>query len=274
MSLKGKFAHVELSDVGKVREHNEDDIGSRPDLGLWVLADGMGGYNAGEVASGIAVKTVIDLVSEACKKENRNEIEDGTGFMRQTIVLRDAIMRANKIIHQTAQSQPQCEGMGTTLVACLFFDDRVSVAHVGDSRLYRMRDNRFEQITLDHSLLQELVDRGFYSQEEAQRSTNRNYVTRALGVDANVDVEIQEVEAQKNDYFLMCSDGLPDMVEDEDIHLTINTFSKDVKTVGEQLIKLTNDNGGRDNVSVILVRIADAFPASAGFVGKFRKLFG
>jgi protein phosphatase len=239
-----------------------------------VLADGMGGYNAGEVASGIAVKTVIDLVTEACKREKRNDIEPGTGFMRQTIVLRDAIHRANKVINQTAQSQPQCEGMGTTLVACLFYDDRASVAHVGDSRLYRLRANRFEQITMDHSLLQELVDRGFYSQEEAQRSTNRNYVTRALGVESNVDVEVQEIEVQKGDYLLLCSDGLPDMVEDEDIHLTISTFNNDVNTIGEQLIKLTNDNGGRDNVSVILVRIIDSFPAEAGLLGKFRSLFG
>jgi protein phosphatase len=194
--------------------------------------------------------------------------------MRQTIVLRDAIHRANKVINQTAQSQPQCEGMGTTLVASLFYDNRVSIAHVGDSRMYRLRGNRFEQITMDHSLLQELVDRGFYSQEDAQRSTNRNYVTRALGVEANVDVEVQEIEVQKGDYFLMCSDGLPDMVEDEDIHLTISTFSNDVRTVGEQLIKLTNDNGGRDNVSVILVRVADAFPAEAGLMSKFRGLFG
>ena len=274
MSLKGKLAHVEVSDVGKVRDHNEDAIGSEPEIGLWVLADGMGGYNAGEVASGIAVKTIIDLVTKACKTEKRSEIESGTGYMRQTIVLRDAILRANKVINQTAQSQPQCEGMGTTLVASLFYDNRVSIAHVGDSRMYRLRGNRFEQITMDHSLLQELVDRGFYSQEEAQRSTNRNYVTRALGVEANVEVEVQEIDVQKGDYFLMCSDGLPDMVEDEDIHLTISTFSNDVRTVGEQLIKLTNDNGGRDNVSVILVRVADEFPAQAGILRKFRGLFG
>jgi len=273
MSLRKKLAHVELTDVGRVRDHNEDDIGSQPDIGIWVLADGMGGYNAGEVASGIAVKTVIDLVTEACKREDRNGIEPETGFMRQSIVLRDAIMRANKIINQTAQSQPQCEGMGTTLVACLFYDNRVSVAHVGDSRLYRMRDGRFEQITLDHSLLQELVDRGFYSQEEAQRSTNRNYVTRALGVEPQVDVEIQEIDAQKGDYLLMCSDGLPDMVEDEDIHLTLNTFSNNIQTVGEQLIKLANDNGGRDNVSVVIIRVNDAYPASAGVFGKLRNMF-
>jgi serine/threonine protein phosphatase PrpC len=274
MTLKGKLAHVEVTDVGKVRDHNEDAIGAQPDIGLWVLADGMGGYNAGEVASGIAVKTIIDLVTKACKTEKRSEIESGTGYMRQTIVLRDAIHRANKVINQTAQSQPQCEGMGTTLVASLFYDNKVSIAHVGDSRMYRLRGNRFEQITMDHSLLQELVDRGFYSQEEAQRSTNRNYVTRALGVEANVEVEVQEIDVQKGDYFLMCSDGLPDMVEDEDIHLTISTFSNDVRTVGEQLIKLTNDNGGRDNVSVVLVRVADSFPAEAGILRKFRGLFG
>jgi serine/threonine protein phosphatase PrpC len=266
MSLKGKLVHVEVTDVGKVRDHNEDALGSQPEIGLWVLADGMGGYNAGEVASGIAVKTIIDLVTKACKTEKRGEIESGTGYMRQTIVLRDAIHRANKVINQTAQSQPQCEGMGTTLVASLFYDNRVSIAHVGDSRMYRLRGNRFE--------LQELVDRGFYSQEEAQRSTNRNYVTRALGVESNVDVEVQEVDVQKGDYFLMCSDGLPDMVEDEDIHLTISTFSNDVRTVGEQLIKLTNDNGGRDNVSVVLVRVAESFPAEAGILSKFRGLFG
>jgi protein phosphatase len=273
MSLRRKFAFVEMTDVGRVREHNEDDIGSDPDIGFWVLADGMGGYNAGEVASGIAVKTTIDLVAEACRRENRGDKEPETGFMRQTISLRDAIMRANKIIHQTAQSQPQCEGMGTTLVACLFYDNKISIAHVGDSRLYRMRDNRFEQITMDHSLLQELVDRGYYSQEEAQRSTNRNYVTRALGVEPNVEVEIQEIEVEKGDYFLLCSDGLPDMVEDEDIHLTINTFNTSIDTIGEQLIKLTNDNGGRDNVSIIVVRVLDSFPAHAGVFDKVRNLF-
>ena len=274
MTMKGKLAHVELTDTGRVRDHNEDSIGSIHDIGLWVLADGMGGYNAGEVASGIAVKTILDLVRDACERENRGEVEAAMGFMRQTIVLRDAVLRANKIINQTAKSQPQCEGMGTTLVACLFYDNRLSIAHVGDSRLYRMRDNRFEQITMDHSLLQELVDRGFYSPEEAQRSTNRNYVTRALGVESNVDVEIQEVDVEKGDYYLLCSDGLPDMVEDEDIQLTISTFDNNIVTIGDQLVRLTNDNGGRDNVSVILVRVMQAFPAGAGLLYKIRHLFG
>jgi len=273
MSLESKFACVEITDTGMVRDHNEDAIGTNRETALMVLADGMGGYNAGEIASGIAVKTVLDLVSEGCGREIRNAVEPETGLMRQTIMLRDAIARANRVIHQTAKSQPQCEGMGTTIVAILFFDDRVSIAHVGDARLYRLRRNQFEQLTMDHSLLQELVDRGFYSQEEAQRSTNRNYVTRALGVEAMVDVEIQENTVEPDDVYLLCSDGLPDMVEDEDIHLTIRTFSANLQTVGQQLIQLSNDHGGKDNISVILAQAREPFPAKVGFLTKIKRMF-
>lgn len=274
MTLRGKLAHTQATDTGKVRDHNEDAIGSNIDIGLLVLADGMGGYNAGEVASGIAVKTVIELVTEACEREKREATDAPTGLMRQTIILRDAIMRANKLIYNTAQTQTQCEGMGTTIVACLFWDDRISIAHVGDSRLYRLRGEKFEQLTMDHSLLQELVDRGFYSQEEAQRSTNRNYVTRALGVEPTVDVEVGEERVAPGDHYVLCSDGLPDMVEDEDIHLTINTFNANLDMVGKQLIQLSNDNGGKDNVSVVIARVLEEFPASTGLLTRIRKLFG
>jgi serine/threonine protein phosphatase PrpC len=273
MSLASKFNCVELTDTGRVRDHNEDAIGTNVDAGLMVLADGMGGYNAGEVASSIAVKTVRELVTEAVLRVDRAAAESETGMMRQTIVLRDAIARANKVIHQTAKSQPQCEGMGTTIVACLFFDNRISIAHVGDARLYRWRKNQLEQITLDHSLLQELVDRGFYSPEEAQRSTNRNYVTRALGVEAAVQVEVQELEVQPEDVYLLCSDGLPDMVDDDDIHLTISTFSANLETVGQQLIQLSNDHGGKDNISVILAHVREPFPAKNGVLSKIKSLF-
>jgi len=273
MSLESKFACVEITDTGMVRDHNEDAIGTNRETGLMVLADGMGGYNAGEIASGIAVKTVLDLVSESCAREARNAVEPETGFMRQTILLRDAIARANRVIHQTAKSQKQCEGMGTTIVAVLFFDDRISIAHVGDARLYRLRNNRFEQLTMDHSLLQELVDRGFYSQEEAQRSTNRNYVTRALGVEPMVEVAVQENAVEPNDVYLLCSDGLPDMVEDEDIHLTISTFNANLQTVGQQLIQLSNDHGGKDNISVILAQAREPFPAKAGILNKIKRIF-
>jgi serine/threonine protein phosphatase PrpC len=274
MNLARKIAGVELTDTGMIRDHNEDAIGAQHENGLYVLADGMGGYNAGEVASSIAVKTVIELVNEACQRVDRAEIEDDTGFMRQTIVLRDAITRANKIIHQTAHSHSGCEGMGTTIVACLFYDNTISIAHVGDSRLYRMRQNRLEQITMDHSLLQELVDRGFYTREEAERSTNRNYVTRALGVEAGVDVEIQEVPVEPDDLFILCSDGLCDMVDDEEIHLTVSTFSANLDLVGQQLIQLSNDHGGKDNVSIIIAQALEAFPAKVSILGKLKNIFG
>src|SRR5258705_2537874 len=268
MSLRGRLRFVGLTDTGKVREHNEDTIAQDADIGLLVLADGMGGYNAGEVASGIAVKTVLNLIREQVEREDLTVLDRKSGMSRPSIILRDAIHRANKIIYQTARSQPQCEGMGTTIVAALFFDNKISVAHVGDSRMYRLRSSRFEQVTMDHSLLQELVDRGFYSAEEAQRAANKNYVTRALGVEPNVEVEIHEEPAVKGDFYLLCSDGLSDMVEDEDIHLTINTFSASLDTVAKQLIQLTNDNGGRDNVSVLITNVVDSFPARKRVIDK------
>src|SRR6516164_4733383 len=274
MGLRGKLLCVGQSDTGKVREHNEDTIAVDPEIGLLVLADGMGGYNAGEVASGIAVKTIVNLVRESVEREDMRVHDGGSGMSRPAIILRDAIHRANKIIYQTARTQPQCEGMGTTVVSALLFDNKIAIAHVGDSRLYRLRSDKFEQVTMDHSLLQELVDRGFYSAEEAQRAANKNYVTGALGVEPNVEVEIQEVPASKGEVFMLCSDGLSDMVEDEDIHLTINTFSANLDTVAKQLIQLANDNGGRDNVSVVMAHILDAFPARTKIFDKILGWFG
>ena len=273
MTLRGKIDFAELTDTGRVREHNEDAIGSNPEIGLMVLADGMGGYNAGEVASGIAVQIVTELATEAAGREDRADIDPHSGLMRQSIILRDAVYRANKIIFQTAQSQTHCEGMGTTIVACMFHDNKVSIAHVGDSRAYRLRGGKFDQITLDHSLLQELVDRGFYSAEEAQRSTNRNYVTRALGVEPAVEVEVHEHEVLPDDVFLLWSDGLCDMVEDEDIHLTISTFNASLDVVSQQLVDLANNQGGRDNISVMLAQVLDAFPAKKGLIAKIAGWF-
>ena len=244
-SLRGKIEIAEFTDTGRVRDHNEDAVGSNPDIGLMVLADGMGGYNAGEVASGIAVQIVSELAAEGANREEREDIDPHSGLMRQSIVLRDAVYRANKI----------------------------SIAHVGDSRAYRLRGARFEQLTLDHSLLQELVDRGFYSHDEAQRSTNRNYVTRALGVEPTVEVEVHEHEVLPEDIYLLCSDGLPDMVEDEDIHLTISTFNASLDAVGQQLVELANDHGGRDNVSVMLAQVIEPFAARKPLLARIRSLF-
>jgi serine/threonine protein phosphatase PrpC len=273
MNLLSKIDFAEISDTGRVRDHNEDAIGSIGEIGLLVLADGMGGYNAGEVASGIAVQIVTDLAADGATREARDNIDPHSGLMRQSIVLRDAIYRSNKIIYQTAQSQSNCEGMGTTIVACMFYDNKITVAHVGDSRAYRLRAGQLDQVTLDHSLLQELVDRGFYSEEEAQRSTNKNYVTRALGVEPTVEVEVHEYEVLPDDIYMLCSDGLCDMVEDDDIHLTISTFNDSLDVVGQQLVDLANDHGGRDNISVMLAQVKEAFPAKRGLLARIAGLF-
>src|SRR5207244_13056867 len=160
MSLRNKLRFVGLTDTGKVREHNEDTIAVDPDIGLVVLADGMGGYNAGEVASGIAVKTIVNLVREHVEREDLGVPDRESGLSRPNIILRDAISRANKIIYQTSRTQPQCEGMGTTVVAALFFDNKVTIAHGGYSRLYRRRGDRCERVTMDHARLPRPVDRG------------------------------------------------------------------------------------------------------------------
>jgi protein phosphatase len=270
---KGKFRCVGMSDTGRIREHNEDTIGTDPDIGLVVLADGMGGYKAGEVASGIAVRTVMSLVKEAVEREDLSQRDPATGMSRSGILLRDAIHRANKIIYQTAKTQPNCEGMGTTVVAGIFFDDKLTVAHVGDSRLYCLRGSEFRQVTQDHSLLQELVSRGFYTPEEAHRAAAKNYVTRALGVEPTVEVDVTEVPVSKDDLYLLCSDGLSDMVEDEDIHLTISTFGGNLELLAKQLVLLSNDNGGRDNVSIVLARVLESFPARRRVIDRVLALF-
>jgi PPM family protein phosphatase len=266
--VRGKFRCVGMSDTGRIREHNEDTIGTDADIGLVVLADGMGGYKAGEVASGIAVRTVMTLLKEALEREDLTIRDPESDLSRSGILLRDAINRANKIIYQTAKTQPNCEGMGTTVVAGLFFDDKLTVAHVGDSRLYCQRAGELRQVTQDHSLLQELVARGFYTPEEAQRAASKNYVTRALGVEPTVEVDVTEVPVLKDDLFLLCSDGLSDMVEDEDIHLTISTFGGNLETLARQLVLLSNENGGRDNVSIVVVRVLEGFPARRSLIDR------
>ncbi len=176
-------------------------------------------------------------------------------------VLKQAVQRANAVIHRASEAKPECAGMGTTLVAARFHDNRVTVAHVGDSRLYRFKDGRLRQLTLDHSLMQDLINKGFYTPEEAKKNVKSNVITRAVGVEASVAPDVQEIETQPGDLFLLCSDGLTDMVEDTEILTRLREHASDLTTASESLVELANKNGGRDNISVVLARVVKPFPA-------------
>ncbi len=269
VELAKKIEIVNISDVGKRRPHNEDSTLSDAAEGLVILADGMGGYKAGEIASAIAVTTIHKEILSG-----RNKIDHGTGHHEsalspQSILLRNAIILVNSEVYNTARSDPECQGMGTTIIAALFHNNLCSIAHVGDSRMYRNRRNTFSQLTKDHSLIQELIDRGMQTTEEIVKNTPKNLVTRAVGIDADVEVDIYEEEVEPGDIFLLCSDGLNDMVDDEEIHLTLSKYSANLVLAANELVALANAKGGKDNISVILVRILDSFSSPrAGMVQK------
>lgn len=245
MTTKRKLDIAGLTDTGRSRAHNEDTIGWREVLGLVVLADGMGGHNAGEVASRVAVDTVIDIF-EQTDPAQRLDLGD---------LSVEAVQLANKAIFQRSSDDPDCSGMGTTLVMASFEDGHLTVAHVGDSRLYRFRGGKLELLTTDHSLVQEMVDSGYLTAEEASRSAKKNMITRALGVEADVAVDIQRQESQAGDLFLLCSDGLSDLVPAGEIRDLIDEHHASLQRSCEALVDRANERGGLDNISVIMVRV-------------------
>lgn len=269
MSLRDRISMVGLTDTGRVRDHNEDCIGLRPDIGLLVLADGMGGLKAGEVASAMAVEVITAELEAELKGITAVDHDEATGYALESLAVGRAIHKANASIFGVAQSQPQCAGMGTTLVVGLFYDNRLTVAHVGDSRMYRLRDSGLEQVTSDHSLVQELVDRGFYTPEEARTAANKNIVTRALGIGADVHVDMQEEVVLLGDIYLMCSDGLNDMLDDEQIRTILVENRGNLDAAVQNLVDAANAEGGRDNVSVLMARVDRSFPVKTGW---FRRL--
>lgn len=262
MVIEQALKIVSQTHSGMVRTHNEDCVSYDALCGLVVLADGMGGYNAGEIASGIAVSVVSDEIKSALKNISAADKKGDSGEDAGVVLLREAIEKANASIYRAAQSEPQYSGMGTTVVAGIFYDNHLVVAHVGDSRMYRLRGEKFEPITRDHSLLQEQIDSGMISSEDARLSRNKNLVTNAVGIDENVEVELHVHAVEVGDIYLLCSDGLNDMVEDDDIGSTVQILQSNLPLAATHLIEMANDNGGRDNVSVILVKVVGEFSAS------------
>ena len=273
MSLISSLEMARATHTGMVRSHNEDSIATDAEIGLVVLADGMGGYNAGEVASGIATALISSETREALVRQAPHEMDRATGSPFAAKLLADIIAKANTSIFQSANSQPQYAGMGTTLVVALFCNNQMTIAHIGDSRCYLLRGGKLEQITRDHSLLQEQIDSGLLTKEAAKRSQNKNLVTRALGIEPAVEAEIRTYPAQEGDIYLICSDGLNDMVEDEDIEMTLGVLGANLQLAAEQLVQMANDNGGRDNISVVLIKVKKDFPANEGLFAKFFSWF-
>jgi protein phosphatase len=268
MNLSHILQIASATDPGMVRSHNEDSIAADPANGLVVLADGMGGYNAGEVASGMATAVIANDLRTILAKVQPYQIDPETRNVVAWRIVHNQVLKANTSIYQAAQSQPQYAGMGTTLVVCLFYDNKVMVAHIGDSRLYLLRGGKFKQVTRDHSLLQEQIDSGLITLEQAKHAQHKNLVTRALGIEPSVDPEIHEYQVRRGDLFLLCSDGLCDMVEDEDIHSAMQQLGANLELAAQQLVQMANDNGGKDNVSVILVRVLREYPAPRGVMAK------
>jgi protein phosphatase len=258
MLAPGVLDIVVRSDTGRVRQHNEDAVFADAHLGLAILADGMGGYNAGEVASGMATTLLASRFPEviaACSPEKLKS--GGQPYVHGQIA--ELVLTTNAAIFNAAQCQPQYAGMGTTLVLAWFYDNRLCVSHVGDSRLYRLRAGRLEQITRDHSILQAQIDSGLMTRDAARLSQLKNLVTRGLGVEPLVKAEFTDLDVQKEDIFLLCSDGLNDMVADTEIEETLQSAEINLAATADRLITLANEHGGRDNVSVILIKVCEQF---------------
>lgn len=243
-----EFEFFSQTDTGRVRSNNEDSIAVDETCTVAVLADGMGGYNAGEIASGMA----CDFIKAELGRwllEAAPGASDGDVKRAMDI----CVDNANRAIFNAANSNPTYAGMGTTLVVSVFRSGRVLVGHIGDSRAYRWRAGALQQITKDHSLLQEQIDAGIITPEQAAFSSNKNLVTRALGVEDLVLMETHLHEVQPGDVFLMCSDGLSDMLTDAHISQLIGAHPA-LPEMGAALIAAANEAGGRDNIAVVLVR--------------------
>ncbi len=232
-----------LTDVGRRRKANEDCFALAPDIGLYLVADGMGGHAAGQLASELAAQAVVDAL---------RTLVDASASLTEK--LRYATAAANREILAAVKRRPELTGMGTTLVAVLASPNRIALAHVGDSRAYLIRAGRIRQLTDDHSLVAELVRRHEISETAARGHPHRHVLTRALGVRRGVEADLAELTPAAGDSFVLCSDGLTGHVRDEEICETVVAEQNDLDAVCSQLVDLANSRGGEDNVTVVIVR--------------------
>ncbi|HJW72121.1 MAG TPA: Stp1/IreP family PP2C-type Ser/Thr phosphatase [Geothrix sp.] len=240
------------TDVGCVRKHNEDSFLADTQLGLFLVADGLGGHAAGEVASRIVVETVAQFIGQTMEKDRTWPVQYDPSLSYDGNRLKVSLHLANRAIVEDIRQNPERETMGSTVVAALFHGSKVTLAHVGDSRAYVLHPDGIRQVTRDHSWVAEQVANGILTASEARVHPFRNVITQALGNGGDLDVEVQELELSKSERLLLCSDGLSGMVGDQQI-LDIVGTSKDLSSAVELLISTAKDHGGEDNVTVILV---------------------
>lgn len=252
------------TDVGRVRSNNEDAVHVDAARRLVVLADGMGGYNAGEVASAMAIECITTELGQWLDAARPDTPVAGVRH-----AIERCIETANHAIFEVANTRPECAGMGTTVVLALVWNRQLLIAHVGDSRAYRWQRGVLTQLTRDHSLLQEQLDAGLITPLEAAQSGYRSLITRAVGVEDTVLADVRVLDLQGGDTFLLCSDGLSEMVPDLEIAGVLDIDATLDARAG-MLIDLANSNGGRDNVSVILLRLREMAKMS-GFVSRLLK---
>jgi protein phosphatase len=241
-----------MTDVGCVRKHNEDSFLAAPELGLYVVADGLGGHAAGEVASRIVVERVAQFVGETTEKDRTWPLEYDTTLSFDGNRLKVALLLSDQAIADDIRRNPERETMGSTVVACLLSGTKATLAHVGDSRAYILNKEEIRQVTRDHSWVAEQVANGILTPSEARVHPFRNVITQALGNGGDLEVEVQELELGKSDRLLLCSDGLSGMVGDAQIWDIVNQ-SPDLQTAVEALISVARNNGGEDNITAVLV---------------------
>lgn len=241
-----------LTDVGQVRSHNEDSILLEPGLHLYAVADGMGGHKGGEFASKICLDTLKDYLIRAAQGQAPLVGQADSAYSDAANLLGSAVRFANRAVFEAASAKPEWRGMGTTIVALTVTDSTVAIAHVGDSRAYLLRNGHFEQVTQDHSWIEEQVRAGLMSRDEALFAKGRNVLTRAIGQEATVKVDLDELGLQAGDALLLCSDGLYGMVADEEIAALISAAASPEEACRE-LVACANGRGGRDNISVVLL---------------------
>ncbi len=253
--MRLRYVAAAKTDVGQKRQGNEDRFCLDPALGLYVVADGMGGHAAGEVASRLAVETIQEWMGKYLSGADAAIMgpADAAGSAEANFLL-SSIRLANRIIFDSAKDRREYTGMGTTVVAVLAQDDRFVLAHVGDSRIYRIRRDHIIQVSRDHSFVQQQVDNGMMSAAEAHQSQYRHMITRALGLKEIVDVELSEQPARAGDVLVLCSDGLSDLLDDEEILAAVQDHGNDLDQVCQALVDRANAKGGDDNITVLVVQ--------------------